>query len=61
MPVFLGERIGQYQQEGDLVVDALYDHTEPIRLLDLIRGTGISGICQRRSNPHQCIFKKTIS
>ena len=40
-PIFYELELYPEHQEADLIVDIMYDHTEPIRLPDLIRGTGI--------------------
>jgi len=40
-PIFYELELDPEQQEKDLIVDLIYDNTEPIRLPDLIRGAGI--------------------
>lgn len=40
-PIFYELELSPEQQEADLIVDVIYDSTEPIRLPDLIRGAGI--------------------
>jgi hypothetical protein len=40
-PVFFELELHPEQQDADLIVDVIYDGTEPIRQQDLMRGTGI--------------------
>ena len=40
-PIFYELELHPEQQDADLIVDVIYDSTEPIRLPDLIRGAGI--------------------
>jgi len=40
-PIFYELELDPEQQEADLIVDVIYDSTEPTRLPDLIRGAGI--------------------
>jgi hypothetical protein len=41
IPVFFELELHPEQQDADLIIDVIYDNMKPIRLPDLMRGTGI--------------------